>query len=209
MKELLLIGGGGHCKSCIDVIEQEGTYRIAGIVDVSEKMNQKILGYKVIATDAGLPRLVKEHENFLVTMGQIKSADKRIRLFEKIKELGGKLPVIISPLAYVSRHASIEEGTIVLHHSLVNAEARIGRNCIINTGALIEHDVLIEDHCHVATNAVINGGVKIGRGTFFGSNSVAREYIEIGNNCVIGMGTSLLQKVLPGESGNPARMRDK
>jgi len=33
MKEkIILIGGGGHCKSCIDVIEQEGRFIIAGIV---------------------------------------------------------------------------------------------------------------------------------------------------------------------------------
>ncbi len=30
------MGGGGHCKSCIDVIEQEGKYKIAGIVDAKE-----------------------------------------------------------------------------------------------------------------------------------------------------------------------------
>jgi len=33
MKSLLLIGGGGHCRSCIDFIEEEGKYQIAGIVN--------------------------------------------------------------------------------------------------------------------------------------------------------------------------------
>ena len=52
MKEkIILVGGGGHCKSCIDVIEQEGAYQIAGVVDVPEKLHQKILGYEIIATD--------------------------------------------------------------------------------------------------------------------------------------------------------------
>lgn len=31
--EILLIGAGGHCPSCIDVIEQEGRFSIAGVVD--------------------------------------------------------------------------------------------------------------------------------------------------------------------------------
>ena len=40
MKEkLILIGGGGHCKSCIDVIEQENKYEIAGIVDLKENID--------------------------------------------------------------------------------------------------------------------------------------------------------------------------
>ena len=37
MKELILIGGGGgHCRSCIDVIEQEQKFKIAGIIDKKE-----------------------------------------------------------------------------------------------------------------------------------------------------------------------------
>ncbi len=196
MKEkIILIGGGGHCKSCIDVIEQVETFHIAGIVDVPEKLHQKILDYEIIATDDNLPDLVKEYENFLITLGQIKSPDKRTRLFEKVKELGGRLPIIVSPLAYVSRHAGIEEGTIVMHYALVNAGAKIGRNCIINTKALIEHDAVIEDHCHIATDAVINGGVKVGTRTFFGSNSVSKEYIEIGENSVIGCGKRIMKNL--------------
>ena len=196
MKELILVGGGGHCKSCVDVIEQEGTYRISGIVDVQEKLHHKILDYQIIASDVDLPRLVNEYENFLITLGQIKRSDKRIQLFEKIKDLGGKLPVIVSPLAYVSRHSRIEEGTIIMHHALVNAGATIGKNCIINTKALVEHDAVIENHCHIATDAVINGGVRIGSETFFGSNSMARDYIEVGSNCIIGGGVRVMQSVL-------------
>lgn len=198
MKEkIILIGGGGHCKSCIDVIEQEGTFQIAGIVDVSEKLHQKILGYEIIATDDDLTKLVNECKNFLITLGQIKSPDKRIKLFGKIKDLGGKLPLIISPLAYISKHAGIEEGTIIMHYVLVNAGATIGKNCIINTRALVEHDAVIEDHCHIATDAVINGGAKVGRGTFLGSNSITHELVEIGSNSVIGGGVNVSKNLPP------------
>ncbi len=67
MKEnIILIGGGGHCKACIDVIEQEGNYQIAGIVDLPEMLHQKVLGYEIIATDKDFPDLVKEYKNFLI-----------------------------------------------------------------------------------------------------------------------------------------------
>ena len=120
-EKIILIGGGGHCKSCIDVIEQSGIYQIAGIVDMSEKLHQKVLGYEIIATDDDLPRLVNEYENFLITLGQIKSPEKRIRIFQTLKESGAKLPVIISHLAYVSKHAEIGDGTIIMHNALINA----------------------------------------------------------------------------------------
>lgn len=178
MKNLILIGGGGHCKSCIDVIEREGNYNIVGILDVAEKVGQEILGYKIIGTDENIEVLAGENY-FLITVGQLKSPDKRIELFNKLLKYNAKIPVVISPLAYVSDHAKIGKGTVVFHHSLVNADSIIGENCIINSKSLIEHDVVIADHCHISTSAVINGGVKVGKGTFFGSNAVTKEYIEI------------------------------
>ncbi len=194
-QHIILVGGGGHCKSCIDVIEQSGIYKIAGIVDMPEKLHKKILGYEIIATDDDLPRLVNEYENFLITLGQIKNPEKRIRIFQTLKESRAKLPVIISPLAYVSKHAKIGAGTIIMHNALINAGAKIGSNCIINSKALIEHDAIIGDHCHIATGVIINGGVNVGLGTFFGSNAVCKEYIEIGKNAVIGCGAKIIKNV--------------
>ncbi len=196
MKEkIILIGGGGHCKSCIDVIEQEGRFTIVGIVDLPEKLHQKILGYEIIAADDDLPRLVIEYKNFLITIGQIKSPDRRIHIYNSLKDSGAKLPVIISPLAYVSKHAQIGEGTIIMHHALINTGAIIGENCIINSKALVEHDAVIGDHCHISTGAVVNGGVKISSGSFFGSNAVCKEYIEIRENAVIGCGAIIVKNI--------------
>ncbi len=186
MKEkIILIGGGGHCKSCIDVIEMENRFNIVGIVDKPEKLHQKIFGYEIVACDDGLPKLVKDYKYFLVTIGQIKSANKRIEKFNLLVNLGAQLPVIISPLAHVSKHASIGDGTIIMHNVVVNAGATIGNNCIINTSSIIEHDVLIEDHCHISTGATVNGGTVIKIGTFLGSHAVLKEGIVIKENSFI------------------------
>lgn len=186
MKEkIILIGGGGHCKSCIDVIEQEGRFTIAGIVDVPEKKQHKVLGYPVIGTDADLAELIKIFSNVLITLGQIKSPNRRMELFNDVVQMGVCLPVIQSPLAYISHHAHVAEGTIVMHHALINAGASVGKNCIINTNALVEHDAFIEDHCHISTGAVVNGGVTIGSGSFFGSAAVSKEYTSIPANSFI------------------------
>jgi sugar O-acyltransferase (sialic acid O-acetyltransferase NeuD family) len=186
MKEkIILIGGGGHCSACVDVIEQESRFTIAGIVDVPEKKQHNIMGYSVIGSDADLAELIKTFPNVLITLGQITSPTRRTELFNKLKLMGALFPVIQSPLAYVSPHARIDEGTIVMHHVLINAGARVGRNCIINTKALVEHDAVIEDYCHISTGAVVNGGVIIGSGSFFGSGAVSKEYTSIPANSFI------------------------
>lgn len=174
---LILIGGGGHCASCIDVIEQEGRFEIVGIVDnnITEKA---LLGYSILGGDDSLGQLRSSCDYVLVTVGQIKSPSVRIRLYDHAKSLGFRLPAIISPRAYVSRHAAIGEGTIVMHDTLVNSRAVVGNNCIINTKALVEHDALVEDHCHISTAATINGGCIVRKGTFVGSNAVTKECVQ-------------------------------
>jgi sugar O-acyltransferase (sialic acid O-acetyltransferase NeuD family) len=180
MKEkIVLIGGGGHCRSVIDVIELTNKYEIIGIVDTKENIGKKVLDYEVIACDDDLETIFQTCKNAVITVGQIKSNQIRVKLFEKLTKIGFNLPIIISPLAYVSKHSCIDEGTIVMHHALINVNVKIGKNCIINTKALIEHDCIIEDNCHISTASVLNGGVVVKENTFFGSNSVSKEYITI------------------------------
>jgi len=177
--KILLVGGGAHCRSIIDVIEKEGKFEIYGIIDVKEKVGQEVLGYKIIGTDEDLPFLKKKCQYALVTIGQIRNYSLRESLFYSLKKTGFKLPPIISPLAYVSSHAKIGEGTVVMHYAIVNAGASIGKNCIINTRALIEHDCIVENHCHISTGAILNGGVVVRQCSFIGSGAVCREGIEI------------------------------
>ena len=176
-KKLILLGGGGHCKSCIDVIEQEGNYEITGILDAEELVGQKILGYDFIGTDADIEKFVNEGYMFLITVGQIKTSSIRKKLFSLLSKNSTQMATVVSPRAYVSKHADIGKGTIIMHDVLVNASASIGENCIINSKALIEHDAIIENFCHISSSAVINGGVTVKEGTFFGSNAVSKEYI--------------------------------
>jgi sugar O-acyltransferase (sialic acid O-acetyltransferase NeuD family) len=189
--DLILIGAGGHAHACIDVIEQHGQYRIAGLVGMPEEMHARHLGYSVIASDGDLPQLVKEYQYVLITVGQIRSPDSRTRLYHKATEFGFQLPVVIAPSAHVSRHAAIGVGTIVMHGAIVNAGAKVGNNCIINTRALVEHDATVEDHCHISTGAILNGDVRIGTGSYIGSGSVIKEGVILGKACIVGMGLSV------------------
>jgi sugar O-acyltransferase (sialic acid O-acetyltransferase NeuD family) len=189
---ILLVGAGGHSRACIDVIEQEGRFAIKGLVGLPKEVGLRILDYPVLATDEGLPKLLADCANVLIAVGQIKTPEPRIRLFNLLQQNNCVLPTIVSPRAYISPHASLETGTIVMHGAVVNAGAVVGKNCIINSQSLVEHDVIIKDHCHIATAATINSGVRIGTGTFIGSNSSVKQGVNIGDRCVIGMGQQVL-----------------
>jgi len=209
-KDIILIGGGGHCKACIEVIEADNKFKIVGIVDIKEKAGKKVLGYEIFASDEDIPRLANKYKNFLITIGQIKSSKKRERLFTTLKNLGLNLPAIISPSSLVSKRAEIGEGTIVLHGVYINSGARIGRNCIINTNAVVEHDSLIGDHCHLSMGSIVTGGCSIGEGVFIGSNSVVANNLSIANNTIIGAGSVVIKSLIESGTyvGNPAKKLD-
>jgi len=185
---LILIGAGGHTSACIDVIELLDTFEIAGLVGTEEELQDENLGYQVLDTDSALPKLSKQYQYTLVAVGQIESSLVRQRLYGQALALGFKLPSFISPTAYVSRHAKVGSGTIVMHGAIVNAGAKVGENCIINSNALIEHDAIVADHCHISTGAILNGTVDIGLGSFVGSGSIIKQGVTLGSNCVVGMG---------------------
>lgn len=195
MNPLLLIGGGGHCHACIDVIESSDSFEIRGIVEISEGGSESVLGYPVIGYDSNLPELLKSTPAAMVTVGQVKSPAVRIDLYSRLIDLGAHLPTVISPLSYVSRHSSIGAGAIVMHGAIVNSLASVGNNCIVNSQALIEHDAVVQDHCHISTGARVNGGASVGSRTFIGSGAVLREGVRVGTNCVVGAGAVVIEDV--------------
>ncbi len=189
MNKIILIGGGGHCKSVIDVIEQENKFEIAGIVDKSELLNSKILGYPIIGNDSDLNNLAKKYQYALITVGQIKHSSPRIKLYDLAVEAKFTLPTIISPHAYVSRHSRLGRGTVVMHKAIINSNSNIGNNCIINSCSLIEHDVKVGDNCHISTGVIINGQTKIGNETFLGSGSIVKNGVCISEKKIISFGS--------------------
>jgi sugar O-acyltransferase (sialic acid O-acetyltransferase NeuD family) len=189
-KELILLGGGGHCRSCIDVIEAHGGWNITGILDLAPRIGERMFGHQIIGTDDDVRQLVTRGMKFLITVGQIASPDCRVALYDKVQAANGQLVSIVSPLAYVSPRAELGPGTIVMHGAIVNCGARIGANVIINSKALIEHDAEVGDHCHISTAAIVNGGAAVGSRTFIGSNAVLLQGVRVPAGHVVAAGAT-------------------
>jgi sugar O-acyltransferase (sialic acid O-acetyltransferase NeuD family) len=189
--ELIVIGAGGHSRSCIDTIEQEGKYKIGGLVGLSKEVGSSQFGYEVLATDSELVELAKQYQYAFVAIGQIHSPKPRIQLYEELLAAGFALPSIIAPSAYVSPHAKVGAGTIVMQGAILNAGVVVGINCIINTRALLEHDSQVSDHCHISTGAILNGDTSVGTGSFIGSAVVMKEGVSVGAGSLVGMGLAL------------------
>lgn len=209
-RPLILIGGGGHCKSVIEVAES-ADYEIKGILDMPDEVGKEVLpGHKIIGTDDDIPQYVEECD-FIITVGFIKNPALRIKLYNKVKAAGGRLATIIASTAHVSKYAELGEGTVIMHQAFVNAGAKIGDNCIINTFVNIEHDAEVGNQCHISTGTMVNGECKIGENCFIGSQSVCANCIEIASDIIVGAGSVVRKSIrMKGiYAGNPAILKIK
>ncbi len=192
MKNIILIGCGGHARSVIDLIESTGEWNIHGLIGLRDQAKGTVMGYPVIGSDADLSSLRETCSEAVLAIGQLPEPTKRKRLAARLKAIGFMCPTLISHHAIVSVHSQLGPGTTVGHGAIVNTCAVVGAHCIINSGALIEHDAKIGDHCHISTGALVNGGVRIGSGSFIGSGAIIREGLELPDQTVIGAGKCVM-----------------
>lgn len=204
---IILLGGGGHAKACLDVVFSTDKYKVLGYIDKSKTLDDKF-NVDYLGDDDQIIKYVHDAV-FLIAIGQLKTPKIRVEIFNKALSLGAKFPVIKSPSAYVSRFSYVEDGTIIMHNVVIQAGVQIGRNCIVNDGALIEHDTSIGDHCHISTSTTLNGNVSVGDETFLGSGTIVKNGLTIGKNVVVGAGSVVVKDIMNGQMvyGNPARLK--
>ena len=181
--KLVIIGYGGHARSCIEAINSENKHEIIGYIDKKKSLDDNSLEY--FGDDSCLENVKKFTDKAFICVGHIKSNEIRKTIYKNLKKLNFKLPTIVASNSYVSKKSNLGEGTIVMHNVLVNTNVSIGNNCIINSGSIIEHDTVIGDHNHISTSTIINGNVLIGDNNFIGSNSTINHNLKIGNDTII------------------------
>ena len=210
LKKILLIGGGGHCKSVLDSLSDLKVYDDIGIVDNSN--SGTILNAHIVGDDSLLSSLINEGwTDAFVTVGSVGNASKRKDLYSMLKQLGYTIPAIIDKTAAVAQDVLIGEGTFVGKNAVINTGSKIDECCIINSGSVIEHECLIKEFAHVSPNATLCGQVKIGKETHIGAGSVIRQGLEIGDNVLIGIGSVVVSDI-PSNStayGNPCKVVEK
>ena len=206
-RRLLLIGGGGHCKSVLDCVLSTGVFKSIGIVDCNPSVSA--LGIKVIGNDDELLRLKNDGwTDAFISVGSIGSTALRRRLYQRIKELGFTVPTIIDPSVILGRAIKIGEGVFIGKRAIINTGSSIGDCAIINTGVIIEHDCQIGAFAHISPGGILCGQVVIGDDSHIGAGTVVRQGISIGYCSLIGAG-SVVVKDIPDNIkayGNPCKV---
>jgi UDP-perosamine 4-acetyltransferase len=206
--DLLIIGGGGHCKVVLDVARTAG-FNLVGILDPHPE-TAEMGGVPVLGGDDLAPTLLDRGVKLaFVALG---SNALRRRIGLRLREMGFQLPCLVHPTASISPTAALGAGVVVMPQAVINAQARVGEFAIVNSGAIIEHDCVLGDAAHAAPGSVIGGHVTLGEEVLFGIGARARAKVRIGSRSIVGVGAAVVCDIADDMivAGVPARpVRDE
>ena len=180
MEKLLLVGAGGFGRVVLE--HASALYDCAFLDDGDASI---VDGVPVIGKTGDMKKFFPEYKQLLVTIGNNKL---RERLYQEAASIGYSFPNIIHPTAYVSPHAHIGYGCVILNNTVVQNNARCGNGCILNPGVELHHDSTIGSYCLVYTNSVVRSLTSVGNRVWIGSNATVSTSAIIPDDTVIGDG---------------------
>jgi len=196
---IIVYGAGGHGKALIDLIRTLGDYPIAGIVDDNISADSSIMGVPVFSGSRILGQLIERGVHLAVNaVGGIGNIQSRIKVFDRLSEVGFTCPILVHPTAFVERSATLAEGVQVMPHAYVGSEALVGFGAIINTGAIVSHDCRLGDYANLSPGAILAGEVSIGTATLIGMGVTVNLRVKVGARARVGNGSTIKQDVPEG-----------
>jgi UDP-perosamine 4-acetyltransferase len=196
MKDVIILGSGGHAKVVIDILNMMNQYRIIGVTSVSIELGSLFMGYPVIGDDSVLP-LYKEKGIKLVAMGLggYKNNDARKKLYFFVKALGLQVITAIHPGAIISTSSVIGEGVTIFPGVILNTEVSVGNNVIIATGSTIDHETVIEDHVLISAGVTVGAYAHIKEAALLALGSKVISGITVGENSLIAAGAVVVNDI--------------
>jgi UDP-N-acetylbacillosamine N-acetyltransferase len=205
INKLIIIGAGGHGKVAADCAEASRLFGSIVFLDDEFPAMRHVAHWPVIGTPEQALQKTDSDTLFFVAIGDNHT---RTRVTLDIQRQHLSLAKLIHPSAVISPHAVIGLGTLVCAHATVNIATTIGQGCIINTASSIDHDCNIGDFVHIAPGSRLAGIVSVGARSFLGIASAVIQGRTIGNNSILGAGSTLLDDL--GDSvvavGSPAKI---
>jgi sugar O-acyltransferase (sialic acid O-acetyltransferase NeuD family) len=205
---IVVYGAGGHAKVILDILEREGRYQIAGLLDDDPHLQDcEFFGYPVLGSGEALEEI--RDSGVLGAIIAVGDNETRGRLAARVQITGLRLITALHPAATISRGVEIGVGSALMAGVVINADSIIGDNAIVNTSATVDHDCHVGACVHLSPGVHVAGGVRIGHHAHLGIGAVVLPGLSIGHHATIGAG-SVVSRDLPPEAvavGVPARVR--
>jgi sugar O-acyltransferase (sialic acid O-acetyltransferase NeuD family) len=166
---------------------------VAFTVDRAVMQGDRFCELPIVPFDTVKSAFPPETHRMFIAVGYVKNNKIRRDRYLSSKEMGYRLPTLISPAAAMYAQTPIGDNCVVGSFTAIAPTAKIGNNVWIGDGCMIGEDVLIGDHCYLSGGVAVAGYSRVGSCCYFGIRSVVRNKVSIGNDCVIGAGALMLE----------------
>ncbi|MFA5508017.1 MAG: NeuD/PglB/VioB family sugar acetyltransferase [Vulcanimicrobiota bacterium] len=191
---VVVVGGSGHAKTCLEILRSRREYEIVGVLDDGMEPGQSVLGVSIIGDLGKLERLVNEGVRWAVLgIGSLFDLAARVRLIERIEGAGLELLTIVHSSAVIEPSAKLGKGVQVHAGAVVSADAVLHDHCVVNTGAIVSHDCVIGTNAHIAPGAILAGSVKVGANALVGMGATVFIGVSIAPGAVVNNGRDVFQ----------------
>ena len=198
---VIVLGGGGHGKMCIDILQQMAAYEPIGVIDATLNRETTVLGLPVLGKDTpeAMKALHAQGVRLAVNgIGALQNRGVREATYRKLKDAGFEVPNIIHPTAAVEPSVRMGDGNQIMANAAVGSDVEIGSNCVINAGALVSHDCVFGDNVHAAPGAILGGGAVVGNNSLIGMGATVYLGVRIGEDVQINNGANVFKDVPAG-----------
>ena len=195
-ENILVFGASGHAKVIIDIVEQQGLYRIVGLIDRYKRSGTALMGYQVLAPEECIGPLIAKHG---VHAGIIAIGDNwdRQQVVQRIASIVPDFSFVnaIHPSARIARDVKLGKGIAVMAGASINPGSQIGDFCFVNTNASVDHDNILEPFSCIQPNAATGGNVRIGAYSAISIGANVIQGISIGEHTIVGAGSTVLRNI--------------
>ena len=195
-QNLIIIGGGKHTKTCIEIARMSLPFEIIGVVYTYRNPGNEIMNVPVIG---GIDLLDEIYENMatnaVLGIGGLIDIEERKNLYEQLKNIGFNTPNLIHPKSFIEESVQLGDGNQIFALSYIGTDVQIGNNCIINSGAIISHFSVLGNNCHVAPGGILGGSVQIGECSLIGMGSTIYYGLRIGNRVKVINNTAVFKNI--------------
>lgn len=192
MKDVIIVGAGGHAAELNDYIQHDNQKRdrsnsinIVGFVDDNAN------SYNEYAFTAPFLGSISQHEvsksvYYLIAIG---SLVHRKRIVKDMLLKGALFTSFIHPDAYISASSHIGDGAVIAPNVNLGPKTSVGAFSMINSRCSIGHDSKVGEFNFFSPNVCLSGHTIVGDENLFGINSATIPGVKVGsrNKIMAGM----------------------
>ena len=203
MRDLVIIGAGGHGRVIADIAQKLGVYKAISFLDDGEA--KETMGLPIVGKTSDVEKYVDIADIFVA----IGNSKVRRDFTECLLTLGANIPTLVHPSAIIGACVEIGVGSAIMAGTVINPCSKLGKGVILNTCSSIDHDCVIGDYRHIAVGVHVAGTVSLGDNVWLGAGATIKNNTIVCGNCIIGAGAVVVKDIM--ESGTyigvPAKIK--